>query len=88
MYEIHLTRKVYDQAKKRAVAKGFDSIEAYIADVVHHDNQPQMIPLTETQLKKIAQAESDIDAGKGLGQREVEDRLATFRQKWLDKSSS
>ncbi|AIE86132.1 hypothetical protein OP10G_2764 [Fimbriimonas ginsengisoli Gsoil 348] len=58
-------------------------MEAYVREALLMQlEEDAPIRLTPDQVAIIAQAESDIDAGKGLSIEEVRAELAAHRQKW------
>ena len=81
MHHIQLNDQLYQDAQRRAVEAGFDSVDEYVADVLLHDlevaeNLDHLF--TPERLAHIDRAAAQIDAGQGLTADQVR---AHFRKK-------
>ena len=74
MHQIQLTEQVYLEVQKAAAARGFETVEAYIADVAHEDLEEDEFThlFTPERLAKIDKARADVQAGNVLSKEQVE----------------
>jgi hypothetical protein len=82
MPQIQLNDQLYQEARDRASAAGFGTVDEYIADVLQHDLHEETENLdylfTPDRLAHIDRAAAQIDAGQGIPAEQVRDH---FRQK-------
>jgi len=82
MQSISLPDPLYLEARRAAAASGL-TVEAYVQEAVQlHLEEDAPLRLTPEQIAIIAQAEADMDAGKGMSLEEVKKELAANRRSW------
>jgi predicted transcriptional regulator len=83
MQQIRLNDRLYWEARERASAAGFESVDEYIADVVQQDLDEVGEDLnhlfTPERLARIDEGVAQIDAGLGIPIEEVREH---FRQRY------
>ncbi len=88
MQSIQLADDIYDQAKRRADAAGFDSVDDYIAEMLSDDIHEDHI-FTLEQLSMIDKSLAEVRAGAKINTpEEVEEMLAENRAEWMRKNGS
>ena len=78
MQQIHVSDQLYREVFRRATEAGFESVDAYIADMLQHelDDAENLDWLfTPERLAHIDQAAAEIAAGKGLTPKQVDAEL-------------
>lgn len=86
MHSIHLTDELYREAQRRASEAGFDSVDAYVANIVQlalEDTDAVERLFTPERLALIDRAAADIEAGLGLNRGQVENELVRRKHQWL-----
>jgi hypothetical protein len=81
MHQIQLREQLFRFAQRRAEAAGFESVDAYVADVLQHDledGESLDHLFTPERLAHIDRAASQIDAGQGITAEQVREH---FRRK-------
>ena len=90
MHHIQLNDELFEEAKRRAVAAGFQTVDEYVADFLQHDVYEESEDLdhlfTPERLAHIDRATAQIDAGRGLTPAQVEAELAKSRAQWLKQN--
>ena len=89
---IQLDDRLYKEAQRRAAEAGFETVDAYIADVVRFDlsdagpgtdETPNLDHLfTPERLTKIKAADADIEAGNFLTEEQMQQYLQQARKEW------
>ena len=82
MQQIQVNDQLYQEARRRASASGFVTVDEYVADVLRHDINEESenfdFLFTPERLAHIDRAVAQIDAGQGIPAAQVRDH---FRQK-------
>ena len=90
MESIHISADLYKRVKSRAKEAGFESVDAYVADVL--ESEPRIDDayiqslFTPDRMAIIEKAEAQIEAGEYYTVDEVREHLATRRDDWLKKN--
>ncbi len=89
MPHIEMDDRIFDDARRRASAEGFASVDAYIAAIVLYDladDAPNLDDLfTPERLAIIDQAAADIDAGNFFTADQARKHLQQKRAAWIEK---
>jgi len=92
MHQVHLDDHLYQEAKERADAAGFKSIDEFIAKQLLHDFAQTQVsfddwftPEVNAYLDRVA---SEMETGKLLSLGEVEARLDKARSEWRKSLAS
>lgn len=88
MSQIQLDERLYQEAQRRAFAAGFESVDAYVADVLQQDlgdaeNLDRLF--TPERLALVDRSAALLAAGQGLTAEQAEAALAKRRDEWLRK---
>jgi hypothetical protein len=87
MHQVNLNDELYQEARRRAEAAGFPSVDEYVADVLSHDFQLVDENLdhffTPERLALIDQAATDAAAGDVYTMDQAREALARTRDAWL-----
>lgn len=86
MHHIEIADQLYEEAKHRAEAAGFDTVDEFVAEVLRldfsspaDDFDERFTPEVNAYLNRIA---ADMESGKSLSRRQVELRLNEVRKTW------
>jgi hypothetical protein len=87
MHQVNLNDQIYQEARRRAEAAGFSSVDEYIADVLaqdfHADDENLDHFFTPERLTLIDDAAADAAAGNVHTMEQVRESLARTRDAWL-----
>lgn len=85
MHQINLNDRIYQDAQRRAAETGFDSVEAYIVDLLQGDLESENLDrfFTLQRLAHIDRAAASIADGRGLTSDQADAELAKRRDEWL-----
>lgn len=90
MHQVNLNDRVYEEARRRAQAAGFSSVDDYVADVLSQgfqlddDNLDRFF--TPERLAHIDRSAAQIDAGQGLTLEQARADLARRRDQWVGEN--
>ena len=82
MHQIQLDDELFQEAQRRAIAAGFESVDAYVAEVLQHDFEDDENFdrfFTPERLAHIDRAAAQIDAGEGLASEQVREHFLRKR---------
>lgn len=92
MHQVNLDDRIYEEARRRAEAAGFASVDEYVADVLSYDFQLDDEDFghffTPQRLALIDQAAAEVAAGSVHTMDEVRESLAKTRDQWLRDHAS
>jgi len=92
MHQVNLDDQLYEEARRRAEAAGFSSVDEYIADVLSHDFQLDDENLdhffTPERLALIDEAAADAAADNVHSMERLSDALSETRDAWLRDHAS
>ena len=96
MPQIQMDDQVFKAAQRRAVDRGYATVDEYIADIVAHDlvegnsaDRPDLESLfTPQRLAEINQAAADIDAGNYVTAEQVREHFKQKREAWKKKNGT
>lgn len=87
MHQVNLDDRIYEEARRRAEAAGFSSVDDYVADVLTYDFQLEAEDFghffTPERLALIDQAAAEAAAGSVHTMDEARESLAKTRDQWL-----
>lgn len=92
MHQVNLGDRIYEEARRRAEAAGFSTVDEYIADVLSYDFQLDDQDFghffTPERLAVIDSAAAEVAAGNVHTMDEVRESLAKTRDPWLRDHAS
>lgn len=88
MHQIQLTDELFEDAQRAAKARGFATVDEYIADVITHDVADEVLTLTPDQVIKVREAQEQIEVGKYSTVEELQESLNEQRAAWHQKKSA
>ena len=91
--EVTIPDPLVNQAQHVAAASGFDTVAAYVVDLISHDVKPEAdenydSAFTPEVLAALDTAAADARAGKSYARNQLDEFLAGNRTAWLEKHPS
>ena len=92
MADIHITDQLYARARRVAIARGFSTVDEFLEDVIQGECSSEIEYLdhlfTTEVLAELDRRVAELDSGKSVSIKEVEQRIAAKRQQWLSDRAS
>ncbi|MFI5385042.1 MAG: hypothetical protein ACHQ50_02885 [Fimbriimonadales bacterium] len=92
VHKVHLSDRLYSEAREAAAAAGFESVDLFVAEAVRGylraEPEAEDAMFTPDVLVEIDKGVDDVLAGRTLSGQEIDARLAEHRAKWLEDRAS